>query len=64
MIDKQSHARAFKEGDSPAIFVFIRTAASCCKAGKAKHDIGGSVAIHAQQLAHDRARSRVILYQR
>ena len=48
MIDKQSHACTFEESNTPAIFVFISLAAARCKAGKAEHDVGRHIAIHAQ----------------
>jgi hypothetical protein len=48
MIDKQPHACTFEEGNTPAIFVFIGLAATRCKTGKAEHNVGWHIAIHAQ----------------
>jgi hypothetical protein len=48
MIDKQPNAGTFKEGNAPAIFVFVGAAATSREASKAEHDISRHVAIHAE----------------
>ena len=51
-IEKDTGAGAFKKGDAPAVGVYVGGAAARLKTGKGKADVGGDVAVHAQQLAH------------
>ena len=52
VVVKQAHAFAFKKADTEAVGVVIGNAATTAEAFKRKHDVCGSVAIHAEQLAH------------
>ncbi|SKO07274.1 Uncharacterised protein [Mycobacteroides abscessus subsp. massiliense] len=49
---KQAHAFAFEKADTEAVGVVIGNAATAAEAFKRKHDVCGSIAIHAEQLAH------------
>ena len=52
VVMKQAYTFAFKETDTEAVGVVIGNAATTAEAFKRKHDVCGSVAIHAEQLAH------------
>ena len=52
VVVKQAHAFAFEKTDTEAVGVVVGNAAATAEAFKRKHDVCGSVAIHAEQLAH------------
>ena len=52
VVVKQAHTFAFKKTDTEAIGVVVGNAATATEAFERKHDVCGSVAIHAEQLAH------------
>ena len=52
VVVKQAHALAFEKADTEAVGVVVGNAAATAEAFKRKHDVCGSVAIHAEQLAH------------
>lgn len=52
VVVKQAHAFAFEKADTEAVGVVVGNAAATAEAFKRKHDVCGSVAIHAEQLAH------------
>ncbi len=52
VVVKQAHTFAFKKADTEAVGVVIGNAATAAEAFERKYDVCGSVAIHAEQLAH------------
>ena len=55
VVHEMAQPLAFEKGDAKAIRMFTGTLR---KAGEAENDVGGGVAVHAQQLAHGGLRGR------
>jgi hypothetical protein len=53
MVNKVPDPSPLKKSNAPAVFVFVGEAASRGKTGKAEHNVGRYIAVHAEQLAHD-----------
>ena len=52
VVVKQAHAFAFEKTDTESVGMVVGNAATAAEAFERKHDVCGSVAIHAEQLAH------------
>ncbi|MCL2657646.1 MAG: hypothetical protein FWD62_09540 [Betaproteobacteria bacterium] len=50
--EKKTHTALFEKGNAPTILVMVGQPTTCLKTRKRKTNIGGRIAIHAEQLAH------------